>query len=400
MEYLVFLICRCPILALLLTLVCTDAPSAAQEQLSGQHLSASVETAAMSSNNRQIAALTLASNEKTSGVWEYVESIQVFDSASSKVLAVLMLPSASKISDRSLSSIDFIDYCDDGRYVVAFDKIDTLYVFDTSTYALKSRMDIGDLRSQKGANQILGGRIHCSSHSDVVAVNVYGGSAGWGVLKVFSLATGRELAEVKQDSSLGQEFSDMDLAEDGSSVALLLRNPKHQKEHDFEPNIQIRDTKALKVLSSFSTGDEARGLIFAGSSKLITVPQQSSGKAHDKGSLCIWDLSAKKQLGQLSDANAAVNAPVSSSASGDRVAGDVSVLHECKLCNGLEGRVDVAEQRYGVWDTQSGKEILRSDPFGPKLQPIQPIYKISQDGKTLMIYWHGMDIMPRMVVLP
>jgi hypothetical protein len=103
---------------------------------------------------------------------------------------------------------------------------------------------------------------------------------------------------------------------------------------------------------------------------------------------------------RYTDASGDVEWPISSSVDGTRILGYIPTFRECRFCNGLEGRRDVKEQRFAVWNKITGAEIYRSESFRPIVEPLglQPV--LSQDGKTAMVYWPDNVITPRTFPLP
>ena len=117
------------------------------QQLTTIRLDEPMASAAVSPDGRYVAVNTGHSKQNADGSWNSTESIQVLQPASSSVVAKLDVPSAAFLKDAPLSSTDgFVSYCDDGKYLVAYDLIGTLYVLNASSYRVESKISLGNLR--------------------------------------------------------------------------------------------------------------------------------------------------------------------------------------------------------------------------------------------------------------
>ncbi len=367
----------------------------AQRQLAGSRLGEPIASAAVSPDGRYVAVDTGRSVQKEDGSWDSTDSIQVLEPASSRVVAKVDLPGAALLKNAPLASTDgFLSYCDDGQYLVVYDLIGSLYVLGTNSYRIESRIGLGNLREHDNQGIVLGITMTCSARGNLIAVSAYGGRFGWGLVRLFDLTSSRQVAELRQDSSSGAEFSEISLSPSGSKLAILLGDPKRKRIKG--PNVEIHETASLKLVGRFSTGDAPRGLIFAGESEIVTVQEQPAGWSPPKQVLRLWDVASGKEEKRFSDAHFDVDGPISSSAVGKNILGSVTKYHECKLCNGLEGRIDVREQRFAVWDRDTGSQVFRSDPFGPIIEPLGARCVLSQNGNVVMVYWPDSEILPKL----
>lgn len=366
------------------------------QQLATMRLDGPMSTAAISPDGRYIAANIGSSKQKPDGSWSSTESMQVLELAASKVVAKVDLPSAPLLKDGPLSSTDgFVGYCDKGRYLAVFDEIGTLFVLDPHSLEIKARIGLGE---QPHVGALGYRRVVCSANSSLIAVNGNGGQFGLGVLRLFDLASGVQIAEVHQNPSAGTAFRQISLSPDGSKLAILLENPKRTAIQG--PNVEIRETKRLTVLNQFTTGDAPNGLTFSGESEILTSQGQATGRDSSRRAIQLWNVESGKEVKRYTDASGDVEWPISSSADGTRILGFIPTFRECRFCNGLEGRRDVKEQRFAVWNKITGAEIFRSEPFRPIVEPLGPQPVLSQDGTTAMVYWPDNVITPRLFPLP
>ena len=366
------------------------------QQLATMRLDGPMSSAAVSPDGRYVAANIGRSTQTADGSWNSTESIQVVELAASKVVTKVDLPSASFLKDGPLSSTDgFVGYCDNGKYLAVYDEIGTIYVLNARSFEIESKVSLGEMPHVG----VLGvRRVTCSASSDLIAVNSYGGQFGWGVLRLFDLKSGGQIAELRQNPSAGTSFRQISLSPDGSKLAILLENPRRTAIQG--SNVEIRETKQLTLLNHFTTGDSPNGLTFSGGSEVLTVQGQAAGRSSSRRAIQLWDVESGKEVRRYTDASGDVEWPISSSADGTRILGYIPTFKECRFCNGLEGRRDVKEQRFAVWNKTTGAEIYRSEPFSPIVGPLGPQPVISQDGTTAMVYWPDNVITPRTFPLP
>ena len=366
----------------------------AQEKLTTTRLDAPMVTAAVSPDGRFVAVNVGHSAQQKDGSWNNTEWIEVIEPSSSNVVARVDLPDAALFKSAPVSSTDgFVSYCDNGKYLAAYDLIGTVYVLSASTYRVESKIALGTLRAQDAYGTVLGVRMACSASGSVFAVGAYGGRFGWGLVRLFNLTTGEQITELSQDSSSGKKITAIDLSPSGSKLAIMLENADRKTASG--PNVQIRETQQLNLLGDFSTGDAPRGLAFAGESEVVTVQEQPKGSS-SKQILRLWDVKSGKEEKQFSDTHVGVDWPVSSPADGNTILGYIPTYRECRLCNALEGRREVKKQQFAVWNKNTGSEIFRSEPFGPIVDPLGPRCVLSQDGTVVMVYWPDNVITPRL----
>ena len=367
-----------------------------QQPATPMRLDAPMGTAAVSPEGNHIAMVLGRSAQQEDGSWENARWIEIWEPASSKVMAKVDMPSLALFKGATFPW-GFISYCDRGRYLAAYDLIDTVYVLDATTYRVESRIGLSDVlrHDPVGTGTIRGLRMACSANASVLVMSAYGGPFGLGVVRLFNLATGEPIAELHQDSSAGETFQDVDLSPDGSKLAVLLESSTRRPLKAL--NVEIRETRRLKLVRTLSTGDVPRGLIFAGESEIVTVQERPSRPWWPpKQVLRLWDLESGKEERRFSDAQVDVEGPISSSADGKMILGNLFTYRDYRLCNGLEGCRKLVKQQCAVWDKRTGAQIFRSEPFEPIGQPFSARCVLSQNGAVAMVQWPHNVIAPRL----
>ncbi len=376
------------------TTLCCGLPTHAQDGLARLRLDAPISTAAVSSDGRYVAVNLGRSVQMADGSWKNNEFLEVLDLSASKVVAKVDIPSVKLVSNAPAGLAgEFLGYCDSGKYLVSFDSINTVYVLDASSYRVETTFDLGGMTEQAnglGANITMA----CSATAPLFAVGGYGGRLGVGVVRVYDIVSGKEVDEVHQDAAAEAEFGEIAISPDGSKLAILLKD-RRWNEKLRGPNIQIRDGKNLKLISDFSTGDSPQGLIFAGESEVVTVNEQPS-RSSSKQSLRLWDVRSGHEERQLADAQLDVEGAISSSANGRYILASIIKYHLCRFCDGMEGRLDVKQQKFALWNKETGVEVFQSAPYGPIIEPLGARAVVSQDGSTALVYWPDSEITPRL----
>ena len=374
--------------------LCCGLSTHAQDGLAKLRLDAPISTAAVSPDGRYVAASLGRSVQMADGSWKNNEFLEVLDLSASKVVARVDIPSVRLVSNAPAGLAgEFVGYCDNGKYLVSFDSINTVYVLNTGSYRVESTFDLGGMTEPAngiGANVTMA----CSATAPLFAVGGYGGRLGLGAVLVYDIVSGKEVGEVRQDAVAEAEFGEIAISPDGSKLAILLKD-RRWNEKLKGPNIQIRDGKSLKLISDFSTGDSPQGLIFAGESEVVTVNEQPS-RSSSKQALRLWDVRSGHEERQLADNQLDVEGPISSSANGRYILASIIKYHLCRFCDGMEGRLDVKQQQFAVWDKETGAEVFQSSPYGPIIEPLGARPVVSQDGSTALVYWPHSVITPHL----
>jgi hypothetical protein len=364
------------------------------QSLDSIRLNGYVQAAAVSSDARYIAVVTLNSSQQTDGSWQNAESVQVLEPGTGKIVSSRALEHAALVKTGPLDpSSAFIGYCDEGKYLLAYDGNGEVDVFDSSSFALASQIN---LNRQNDFSPGVRVKIACSSASDNVAISLQGGGAGTGLVRVVEITSGKDVAGWNENRS-SDEIKALSISQDGTKVALLLGNAQWPLRAPVGPNIEVRDMRHLGMLSQFSTGDAPSGLLFDGNSNIATVQGSAGGRFSGKRGVVLWNADTGKEAMRLVDAHADVYGSIASSADGRFILGYIPEIHGCALCNGLEGRVEVKKQQFAVWDASTGKQVFRSESFGPVVRPFQPECTLSQKGDVVMVYWPSTQTTPRLI---
>jgi hypothetical protein len=361
------------------------------QTLDSIRLSGYVHAAAVSSDARYIAVVTVNSTQQTDGSWENAESVQILEPGTGKIVSTRALERSALVKTGPLDpSNAFIGYCNEGKYLLAYDGNGEVDVFDSSSFVLKSQFNLNDF--SPGVHV----KLACSSASDNVAIFLQGGSAGTGLVKVVELPSGKQVVAMNV-SRPSDQVKTISVSQDGSKIALLFGNAQWPLKAPIGSNIEVRDTQHLGMLSEFSTGDASSDLLFDGNSNIATVQGSAGGRFSGRRGILIWNAETGKEVTRLVDAHADVYGSIASSADGRLILSYIPEIHSCAFCNGLEGSVEVKKQQFAIWDTSTGKQVFRSESFGPVVRPFQPQCTLSQKGDVVMVYWPSTKTTPKLI---
>ena len=353
-----------------------------------------IQAAAVSPDARYIAIDVVSSSQQADGSWENAASVQVLEPATAKIVSSNTLNHGALIKTAPLDAANaFISYCDQGRYLLVYDGNGQIEVFNANSLALRSRID---LTSQFSTSSGVHVKAACSASSDILTISLQGGGAGNGIVKVVEVTSGKDIATWNEGVP-STYIKAISISQDGSKIALLLGDAQWPLRTLSGPNVEVRDTQHLGILSRFSTGDAASDLLFDGSSNIATVQGSAGGRFSGRRGILIWNADDGKELRRLADARADVAGSISSSADGRFILGYIPEVHSCALCNGLEGRVEVKKQQFAIWDVNTAKQVFRSDSFGPMIRPFQPQLTLSEKGSVVMAYWPSTKTIPRLI---
>lgn len=370
-------------------------PSCARSQqvLNRIRLDAPVATAAISPTGRLVAVIVGRSVQKSDGSWTNSEHLEVFDPSAAKVIAKVEFPISGE-TDSPPSFNGFVGYCGSGRYLAAYDGLGTVYVVDPESYRVERTVGIEKLPT-RGALGMR--RFACSSQASLLLVSDAGSDYGWGHLTVYDLATGKLLSQARQNAQSGVEFGPVGISPDGSKAAVLLQNPRRKLVKG--PDVEIRDTRDLNVVGSISTGDLASDIAFVGNLEIVTLHGDGDPRP-SKNFLRLWNAETGKELRRFSDPQFVTEGGINASADGRKLIAGIVKYRACHFCDGLEGRIDVKEQRFSVWETGTGEQLFRSEPLRPILEPVGALCILSQDGNAVLMEWPHSEITPTVIHFP
>jgi hypothetical protein len=312
-----------------------------------------------------------------------------------------------------------LQYCDGGKYLLAFTGPDTLIVLDARTFQPHASIALSQLHlqlpGQQGSRAFPDARllshvlVDCSANNNIAALGFWGD--GVSSIKLFDLDKGTEIADLAGKVEGRYSGDGLAVSPDGSKVALVTwKFSRHGG-----CGVELIDAQTQQLLKSVHLGDDIRTehrLTFAGEDALVIGEPvcQPNGKCDPKAvphgrTLRIWDFDANGPVTMLGVHGAEAYRTFGASADGDVVFSYTGAENYCTSCNGKYGELKIKDARFTVWNRRSGQIGVRS----PKLRIVQhtcpwlqilgscteyeqvPELQMSSNGKAILAFWHVGD---------
>jgi hypothetical protein len=345
------------------------------------------------------------------------DMIEVRDVQSGREAGVVALPTMNWEKRTQFYMSPTLKYCDGGKYLLAFNGPDTLYVIDARSFQIHASILVSELRLRLG-NETTGLRfadipmlsevaMDCSAGSAVAALGVW---ADMGVvsLKLFDLDKGSETADlggIFQGRNERYTGDGMAISPDGSKLALGAW--RFNGEGSVVELVDTRTRGFLKTLVLEDKTREEHQLTFAGDGAVVAgaserQPNWFKPAPHGR-TIRVWDFGGNGTVRTLGWPGTETYRSFGGSASGEVVFGYTGVESYCDSCNGGSGELKIGDARFTVWDRASWRAVARS----PKLRvashscpwiqimgsctefELAPELRMSANGKAILAFWPG-----------
>jgi hypothetical protein len=377
------------------------------------------ESAAISTDGTRVAMMH---REFSASGQVTTEVIEVRDVQSGREVSTFSLPAMDWTQKKAQYYVaPSLRYCDGGKYLLAYNGPDTLYVLDASSFHRHATIVLSELRLRlvretKGTpfpevNLYSQVAVDCSASSPIAALGVW---ADLGVvsLKLFDLDKGVETADLggifegRNERYTGDGLA---ISPDGSKLAL----GTWEFDKGVGSTVEVVATRTRAFLKKLPLGDafmREHQLAFAGEGALVVgEPEcQPNGKCDTRQlprgrTLRVWDFGRNGAVRTLGWPEAETYRYFGASATGDVVFGYTGAESYCNSCNGGNGELKVNDARFTVWDRDSGRVVARS----PRLKAEQPKcpwtqlmgscaedeqapeLQLSANGKAVLVFWKG-----------
>ena len=312
-------------------------------------------------------------------------------------------------------------FCDGGKYLVAFDNLNHVYVFDARTLNLHTSFGLsafqvvtadagvpktwGDVSSTRNLS------FDCAANSSKASVRLEMNNAS--SIKLIDLELGSEIADV---SAVFSTFwgHDVAISADGSLLAV---DTWSRMKPQFTSVLEVADTKSKRLVLLRDTekpGISGPEVAFAGPSHLLTSEICCTAN---------WQMQRQAETGERrltligltnnATRNFGVNGSqvyrsFGSSVDGSEIFGYAAIEKQCKACNHGNGELKIKDAHFVVWSAVTGNLIVRS----PRLEipeykcpwltlgaceneEIVPQMQMSSGGKAAVVFWPGAAEDPR-----
>jgi hypothetical protein len=303
------------------------------------------------------------------------EAIEIKDVRSDKEIASFTLPRRNwnlgqqSYVDRSLQ------YCDHGKYLLAFAGPDALMAVDTTSLSIHSGITLGTLPPQPAPDQPVRWltflpfstyvTVDCSTHTPYVVLATWGDLQASSV-KLFDLEKGTEVADLSRTYAGRYQGGGVAISPDGSRAAVATWS---------DPNaggqVEVIDISRASRVSTLSLGPRGAllphdSIAFAGNNAVLIGER----KCQDGDNFCDfrphprvirdWNFSGDHEARELSSPGAYNYQYFSGSADGHVAFSYAGSESYCTSCNRGMGETKVSDARFRIWNRTSGRIIAES----------------------------------------
>jgi hypothetical protein len=326
---------------------------------------------------------TLAAHLGT-GIWPTKhfdgKTLQFFSVNPAKQVASIQL---NNDTDRrpGFGARDGLQFCDHGKYLLAFEDSANVDVVDTSTFQMRPAISLKAaeeairaeaLKKPKGDLYGPGYLTFaaCAANGPLAAFFVGNQAIHLGDIKVFNLETG---SEIPGFDGLGspEELAGLAVAPDGSSIALLngVVLPMAGSFDTGKDTVTVIDVASHSITKRFFVESEAMfqydPIDYAGAHALVIQlnqfrpyrPGTVLGSDGDESSIHIYDIATGSEIRAITAPQANRFSLLGVSADGKVVLTYAEKWRHCIFCKRYSGEYTVTDARFTLWDRNTGAAI-------------------------------------------
>jgi hypothetical protein len=333
-------------------------------------------------------------------VFTFENQLEVRDVATSALRTTVALPTVREPESMSGFSFLFhshIQYCDHGKYLLAYGEGGTFFVLDGDTYEQKftivfdkDKYPVG-VKRERGSVLVVTASA-CSANANIAAIELLFGPYGTGVTKVFDLDTGKQIEDITEDISPGR-LMNIDVSPSGASAVIAVERPSVDKPPAKNDDLVILDLQSGAVSRRILTGIDLLQAVFVGESSVATA----SGDGvilKAKPSVLLFDIHSGAVTNRVADPENGANGEVAASADGRFLLAYTGKENHCEHCQNEEhrGQLQIEDARFTIWDLSTGNVVVRSPHIpvahGGTLSFTtywRPVFQISQSGNAVLV---------------
>ncbi|HZD78178.1 MAG TPA: hypothetical protein VE218_14310 [Acidobacteriaceae bacterium] len=303
------------------------------------------------------------------------EAIEIKDVRSDKEIASFTLPPRNWNLGQQSSVDRSLQYCDHGKYLLAFAGPDALMAVDTASLSIHFGITLGTLPPLPAPDQPVrwltflpfssNVTVRCSTDTPYVVLATWGDMQASSV-KVFDLEKGTEVADLSRAYAGRYAGGGVAISPDGSRAAVETWSNANDG-----GQVEVIDISRVSRVSTLSLGPRGAlppndSLAFAGNNAVLIGER----KCQDGDSFCDfrphprvirdWNFSADREARELSSPGAYNYQYFSGSADGHVAFSYSGSEGYCTSCNSGGGETKVSDARFRIWDRTSGRIIAES----------------------------------------
>jgi hypothetical protein len=343
------------------------------------------------------------------------DSIEIHDVPSNATVKTLSLPRVDWThAARQFSLSRDLNYCDRGKYLLAFTGPDILEIVDSQTFQIRHSLVFSQLSTHfSGAgkarrfddiNFLTDVSIACAASEGRAVLAFYGDNVA--SFKLIDLDRGQEIEDLVDDFHGRARGRGLAISPDGSKVARVSWTPGNDNGTQAEI-VDVRTGSALrKTLELGGAMEPEYDLVFAGEDALVVAeaecqpgPDCETHSIPHARDLRVWFFAGDGGVRTLGWPGQETYRSFGASADGNRLFAYSGTEKRCASCNEGAGELKIDNARFTVWDRASGRVLVRSPTLkvetytcGFHLGSCEnyqqaPELQMSGDGKSLLAFW-------------
>lgn len=293
-------------------------------------------------------------------------------------------------------------FCNRGKYLLAFDRGDSVHVLDTLSWhekvALHPFLNIAAASAYSGGSN----DIHsaCSANAAIVIFELTTRAQNFATrtTRIYDLDSDQLLTDTTEDSHEDQVM-DIAASPSGLNGAILLERNLSGGPIPRATELVIMDLKTRSVSKRIRVGDFGSQIAFAGESAIAVASDPEPSAGH-RLSIQLWDIQSGTPGATFADPQAGASTAVGVSADGRVVMAYTGKENFCGSCpEEFKGTLQIEDARFTLWDRSTGKRIAQSpklkviktaakfldlDPRDPK-QSLRPLLQLNQSGNAVLV---------------
>jgi hypothetical protein len=283
-------------------------------------------------------------------------------------------------------------YSHNGKSII-FSDGNSIHILDSSNYEERNRFSLAPF---PGAGGSWGSNILRVSPDDrKVAVYLANTVRFASTIRIYDLGTGHLDRELTP--SMGVGSGGLAWSPDGTKLAFIWL-PVHPGEDlplDAR-NVRIVNVVSGDEVSSFNTGYVAGPIEFLSDAVVITASTNPDPDRFSDDTIKFWDVKTGRFLRQIANPDTGIRNELAVSSDGRRIVGYTGK----ERYNELTHEHQILEQRFRVWDSETGKLLATS----PDILPKEFIYglqlQLSSKGDLVLVWGSNGKVSPTVYEIP
>jgi len=278
-----------------------------------------------------------------------------------------------------------VRYTGDGNTLLVYDG-ELLHVLEASTLEEITRIDLG-LPALPRADSVTDLAAPQSIAGQAALWFSRGGGHG-GSVRVYDLRRGNLVRRWDYSRGYPEFGSHVAWSPNGKQLAVtVLPVTPGGTMAPYETTLEILDLASGRVLREISTGYLPGAVSYAGANRVITATLDLPWRApYRVQAIRFWDVSTGRMIEDIQMAPEGIRGSVAVAANARRIVGYIGREYGEGALTDPDGLISIGEQRFRVWDMQSGRTLATSPRLMPNI-PKRPHLCLDARGELVLVFW-------------